>query len=225
MDKLAELERRVTALEANKGGSIRFGEVTEVDEKTGTVRVKLPDAENLVTMPLRVSQRRTLKDQSQELPDVNEHVICAFTGQGLEQGAVIGAVYSQKDQSPGRPARNFYLKFNDGTEIEYDPEGHQMTARVKGSADVEADKDINVKSATVLNLQGAEQINLATPNLSIGGLAGGSCETVIAANLRQRGEYEHTGDYRQAGNHDLTGDVKAGGTVIDSGGNTNHHRH
>lgn len=231
MDKLAKLERRLAALEANKGGSVRFGEVTEVDEKTGTVRVKLPDGEGLVTMPLRVSQRRTLKDQSQELPDVGEQVICAFTGQGLEQGAVLGAVYSEPDKSPGRPSHMFYIKFEDGTEIEYDRQGHHLDAKVKGSANVEADKDINVKSATVLNLQGNDQINLATPNLNIGGLDGGDCDTIIAANLKHKGEYDHKGDYTQAGDyqqtgsHKLSGDVKADGQVIDSGGNTNHHSH
>ena len=67
---IADLERRIKALEQNRGASMRFGEVVEVDEAKGTARIKLPDAENLVTMPLRVSQRRTLKDQAQELPDV-----------------------------------------------------------------------------------------------------------------------------------------------------------
>lgn len=231
MDRLAKLEREVAALKANRGGSVRFGEVTEVDEKAGAVRVKLPDGEGLVTMPLRVSQRRTLKDQSQELPDVGEQVICAFTGQGFEQGAVMGAVYSEPDKSPGRPSHMFYIKFEDGTEIEYDRKGNHLMAKVKGSADIEADKDINLKSATVLNLQGNDQINLATPTLSIGGLNGGSCDTSILAEIRHKGEYEHrgnyvqTGDHQQTGSHNLSGDVKAGGQVIDSGGNTNHHSH
>lgn len=231
MTDLAQLERRVKNLENNRGASFRFGEVTSVDEKTGTVRVRLPDGEGLVSMPLRVSQRRTLKDQSQELPDVGEQVICAFTGQGFEQGAVLGAVYSRPDASPGRPAHMFYIKFEDGTEIEYDRKSNHLEAKIKGTANIEADSDVSVRSKTKLTLRSDEQIALATPNLAIGGLDGGACETIITAEIRHIGEYEHKGDYvqagdhKQTGSHNLSGDVRAGGEVIDSGGNTNHHKH
>ena len=225
MTDLAQLERRIKELENNRGASFRFAEVVAVDEKTGTARVKLPDGENLVSMPLRVSQKRTLKDQAQMLPDVGEHVACLFTGQGFEQGLILGAVYSKPDPSPGKPSHVDYVTYEDGTEIEYDRKTHKLTANVKGSADVQADREINLRSATVLTLQGDQQINLATPNLSIGGLAGGDCETTVTANLKHKGDYLQTGDYKQTGSHDLSGDVKAGGRVIDSGGNTNHHSH
>ena len=231
MTDLAQLERRIKDLESNRGASFRFGEVVAVDEKTGTARIKLPDGEGLVSMPLRVCQRRTLKDQAQELPDVGEHVACLFTGQGFEQGLILGAVFSEPDPSPGRPPHVDYRIYEDGTEIEYDREEHKLTANVKGSADVQADKDVNLRSKTVLTLQGDNQINLATPTLMIGGLDGGSCDTTMTADIKHRGEYEHrgdyiqTGDHQQTGSHNLSGDVKAGGSVIDSGGNTNHHSH
>ena len=225
MTDFAEMERRIRALEDNRGATMRFGEVVEVDEKRGTARVKMADADGLVTMPLRVSQRRTLKDQSQELPDVGEHVYCLFTGQGFEQGVIAGAVYSEPDPSPGKPPHVQYWKFEDGTEIEYDRKTHHLEAKVKGTANIEADLDVSVSTKTVLNLQGEQQINLTTPRLSIGGLNGGSCEAAIAANLDHKGENKHLGNYNQTGDHNLSGNVKADGKVIDSGGNTNHHSH
>ena len=231
MNDFAEFERRLKALENNRGATMRFGEVVEVDEKKGTARVKLDDADSLVSMPLRVSQRRTLKDQSQELPDVGEHVFCLFTGQGFEQGVIGGAVYSEPDPSPGKPPHVQYWKFEDGTEISYDRKTHHLEAKVKGTANIEADLDVSVKTKTVLNLEGGQQINLATPRLSIGGLNGGSCQAIMEAsfnhkgNYDQKGDYTQAGDYKQTGSHNLTGDVKADGQVIDSGGNTNHHSH
>lgn len=250
--KLAELERRVSELESNRGASFRFAEVASVDEKTGTARVKLPDGDDLVSMPLRVSQRRTLKDQSQELPDVGEHVACIFTGQGLEDGAIMGAVYSEKDGSPGRPSHCWYNKFEDGTEIEYDRKTHKLTAKVKGSVEVESEKEVKVKTdtevevvaatevkvkaATQVTIEGANQINLATPALSIGGLEGGSCKATMRVDIHHIGQYLHQGDYlhngnnSQTGSHNLTGSLAAGGdvtakTVLDKSGNTNHHSH
>ncbi len=247
MDELARLIRRVEALEANRGSLIRFAKVTEVDEKTGTVRVELPDGEGLITMPARVSQRRTLKDKSQELPDVGEQVITAFLGQGFEQPVVMGAVFSDPDASPGRPAHVYHTVFEDGTEIEYDRKEHKLTANVKGRVDVEATEDINVKtnqninvdasqtvnikSAKKLNLQGNDGIALTCPTLFIGGLNDESCDTTAVVNFWHRGQYKHegeylhTGDHNQTGSHNLTGDVIAQGSIIDSGGNTNHHSH
>ncbi len=239
MDELAKLIRRVEALEANRGSLIRLANVTEVDEKTGTVRVELPDGENLVTMPARVSQRRTLKDKSQELPDVGEQVITAFLGQGFEQAVVIGAVFSDPDASPGRPAHVYHTVFEDGTELEYDRKEHKLTANVKGRVDVEATEDVNVKSsqnvqimsAQKLNLQGNDGISLTCPTLFIGGLNDESCDTTAVVNFWHRGQYKHegeylhTGDHNQTGSHNLTGDVIAQGSIIDTAGNTNNHRH
>ena len=82
----AQQERRIAALEANRGASLRFGIVTGVDPASGAARVQLPDGDGMVTMPLRVLERRTLKDKAQTLPDIGEPVACLFSGQGLEQG-------------------------------------------------------------------------------------------------------------------------------------------
>ena len=144
---------------------------------------------------------------------------------------MLGGCYSDQDHTPGQPSHRDYRKYEDGTETAYDRKEHKLTDNVKGSADIQADKDVNLRSATVLTLQGDQQINLATPNLQIGGLQGGDCETTVAANLKHKGEYDHKGDYvhsgdhNQTGSHKLSGDVDAGGKVIDSGGNTNHHSH
>ncbi len=239
-DDFAKLERRLRALEANKGATLRFCEVTAVDEAAGSARVRIPDGEGMVTQPLRVLQQRTLKDQHQELPDIGEHVACLFTGQGFEQGLVLGAVYSSKEPAPGRPPHAWYRKFQDGTELQYDREEHMLSGTVKGEVDLTVEKDVKlivqqkvtldakddvlIKSGKTITLEGATSIVLRTPSLVMQGISG-TCKAAITAALNLVGALTHEGDYDQTGSHKLSGNVDAGGSVTDAAGNTNHHSH
>jgi len=236
----AELDRRIRALENNKGAILRFGEVVGVDETTGTARVRIADANDMVSGPLRTLQERTLDDQQQDLPDKHSQVACLFSGQGFEQGVILGCVYSTAHPSPGRPAHVWYRKFKDGTELEYDRETHRLTGDVKGWVDMSVDRDVGlkvkqkltldaaddvlIKSGKTLTLEGAVSIVLRTPSLAIGGIAG-VCRAVMNMALSMVGKLTHEGDYDQTGSHKLSGDVDAGGKVIDQGGNTNNHSH
>ncbi|MDR0476764.1 MAG: phage baseplate assembly protein V [Desulfobulbaceae bacterium] len=148
-DDFASLHRRLKALESNRGAVLRFGTVTEVDEKAGAARVKIDDAGGTVTAPLRVMQRRALKDQEQSLPDIGEHVACLFSGQGFEQGLIIGAHYSDKNPSPARPAHVWYYKFEDNTEIEYDRQEHRLTMNISGDIIIKARGTIKMNAAHI----------------------------------------------------------------------------
>ena len=147
-DEFSRLERRIRDLEANRGAVLRWGTVTGVDEREGSAKVQISDAENFVSMPLRVLQRRTLKDQHQELPDLGEQVACLFAGQGPEQGLVLGAVYSTKDPAPGKPPQVWYRRFQDGTELEYDRQAHSLSIAVNG--------DISIRASGVIKLNAAQ---------------------------------------------------------------------
>lgn len=164
---MAKLERRLAALEANRGASLRFGTVTEVSEADGTARVQLPDGQNMVSHPLRVMQARSLKDKKQCFPDVGEPVACLFAGQGFEQGVVLGAVYSPKCAAPNQQSGQDYTKYEDGTEIWYDRKSHKLIAKVKG--------DVEAKSTGNICLEAAKEITFKAPHINMLG------------NLDQRG--------------------------------------
>lgn len=85
----ASLERRVSALEARQPASLRFGRVTEIDG--GKCRVQLRDGQDVVTRKISTVQRRVLKDQDICMPDIGEPVACLVSGQGEEEGVVLGA--------------------------------------------------------------------------------------------------------------------------------------
>ena len=198
-DDFAGLSRRLKDLESNRGASLRWGTVTEVDERAGSARVQIADADGLVTMPLRVLQHRTLKDQHQELPDVGEQVACIFSGQGFEQGVVLGAIYSDKDASPGRPPHVWFRKFEDGTELEYDRACRRLTAKLKGDAEVEADGHIYAKAMREVVIESAERTLIKAPHIH---LAGKLCMTDADGRA---GEGDMYGNYR----------VREGGIKVD----------
>lgn len=126
----AALDRRLIALENNRGTSLRFCTVTEVDPAKGTARVQLPDGKDMVSHPLRVLQSRVLKDQRQIMPDVGESVAVLFAGQGFEQGAVLGGWYSPETPSPNQPPAHDYMRYEDGTEQWYDRKAHEYNLNV-----------------------------------------------------------------------------------------------
>lgn len=184
----AQQERRIASLESNRGASLRFGTVTGVDTATGTARVQLPDGDGMVTMPLRVLGRRTLKDKAQALPDIGEPVACLFSGQGLEQGVILGAHYTAKTPSPNQEAQVDYVRYEDGTELWYDRKGHKLTAKVMGDADIETEGGITATAKKAIVTESKTGITLRAPhirlegNLSQQGYAGGAASSILCGN-------------------------------------------
>lgn len=176
MFDIVTLEKRIAALESNRGASLRFGIVTEVNAREGTVRVMLPDGEGLVSWPLQVLQERSYKDKKQCLPDINESVACLFAGQGLEAGVVLGACYSQKTPPPQQEAHIDFIRYEDGSELFYDRKKHQLAATINGSAHITTTGTINAKtktealvSASHITLTASESITLTANTINLRG--------------------------------------------------------
>ncbi len=166
----AALERRIAALEQNRGASLRFAKVTEV--KGGFVRVQMPDGEDVVSYELPTVQPRVLKDQDIKMPDVGEPVACLFRGQGFEEGIVLGACYSPETPDPEQEAHFAYHKYKDGTELWYDREEHKLVAKVEGhikndtknTITAKAKEDIVVESETQITLKVGDSTIVMTPD-------------------------------------------------------------
>lgn len=169
MFDMAKMYRRVAALEANRGGSLRFGTVTEVSESQGTARVQLHDGQNMVSHPLRVLQRRSLKDKAQCFPDVGAPVACLFAGQGFEEGVILGEVYSPKVASPNQPTGMDYIKYEDGTELWYDRVGHKLVAKVQGDVQAEVQGTVDVDAQGPISLVSAQHVVLRAPAITLRG--------------------------------------------------------
>ena len=129
---------------------IRRGIVVAVDEKRAMVRVQFPDLDGLVSNWLPVLHHKTHKDKAYWLPDVGELVIVAFDEEGEHSdGYVLGAIYNEKDKVPTASKDKFFIRFEDGTEIEYNRKEHKLRISVKGDVWIEADGNMTLKATRI----------------------------------------------------------------------------
>ena len=133
---MIEIEKRMKALEEKVNSMVRVGTVTEV--VGGSVKVEI---HGHPTHKLPVLFPRTQTDKFFAMPDVGEEVACIFLPIGLEQGFVLGAIYSDVDTPPAAGSHLTHMTFGDGTVIAYDRKAHSLDITVKaGEVTVKADK-------------------------------------------------------------------------------------
>lgn len=162
MSSMADLERRIRALESAVVGINRVGRVTALLPEKGAVRVEFGDRGNLVSYELPVMVKQTLKNKDSYMPDIDEHVVCSFLGNGLEQGFVLGAIYSEADTAVNSNPNKRGSTFEDGTEIYYDREQNKLSITIAGEGLIE----VNCKSATVT---ASDSVMVDTPQATFTG--------------------------------------------------------
>lgn len=195
---------------------MHFGSVIAVDASRLRVRVILPELDDLHTDWLPVLAHKTLRDKMYWLPDINEHVLVLLDENG-DDGAVLGAIYSDADPVPSVSADKFHLRFADGGMIEYDRSTGAMFIKTIGPATVISGGEVNVTAAGPVMIS-APSVTLDTPvvtctgklvvgnGLSISGGAGGAAASI-------------------SGNVVVSGSIQASGSMLDGGVNSNHHTH
>ncbi|MCG8639140.1 MAG: phage baseplate assembly protein V [Desulfobacterales bacterium] len=149
---MEDLRQRIKTLETSVNQMFRQGIVNSVQADKGTVRVQLPDADNVITRELTVLFPRTFKNKVYDMPEVGEQVACFFLPNGMEQGFVLGAVYSAADTVPITDPDKTHVTFKDGTMVEYDRKAHALTLNINGRADIYADDEITIESGTHIQL-------------------------------------------------------------------------
>ena len=87
--------------------------------KPGFARVKFADLDNLVTQWLPVAHLKTKEDKTIFTLDEGEHVACLMDAV-MEDGCIVGAIYSEVDVPPVSSPDKFRVQFKDGGSFEYD---------------------------------------------------------------------------------------------------------
>lgn len=182
---MSVLRQDTAAIQDALAQAIRVGEVVSTDPASATVRVKIHDADGLVTYPLRVLQHKTLHDQQYWMPDVNEHVMCLFLPYGAEQGFVLGAFYSAADTPPVSSQDKDHTVYKDGTWHEYDRDEHKLHGEIKGEFDFIVDEDaaLHVKKNVTLTVDEDVDVRIK-----------GNCNVIIEqdATIRVEGDADTT---------------------------------
>ncbi len=99
---------------------IRFGYISDFDAKKMQARVTFPDYDDIVSDWLPIIINNSKKTKAEHYLDVNEHVACVFLDDGIEAGAILGAIYDD-DNKPEISDENVQsVLFSDGTLIKHD---------------------------------------------------------------------------------------------------------
>lgn len=117
---------------------IRVGVVSSINPANGTAKVVFHEKNGLVSGDLPIIYRQTFRNKDYQMPDIDEQVVCLFLENGLEQGFILGAVYSSEDVPPSTDPNKRMIHFQDGTVIVYDRAAHKLTATVNGTAEITA---------------------------------------------------------------------------------------
>lgn len=132
---------------------IRIGRVSSIDVNTNTARVAFSDKDDLVSGNLMIVNRGSMVDKDYWIPDIDEQVLCLMmpnkSGQGLNEGFILGSFFSAEDAPQERSADVRAVKFGDGTVIKHDRSTGNLTINATSDIDIIAGGTVTIKGATV----------------------------------------------------------------------------
>lgn len=100
------------------------------------VRVQFPDRDNVVSWWLPMAVKCSQDDKDFWMPDVGEQVLCVMDEHD-ENGAVLGAIYSEADTAEGWAAAGVRgFQASDGAIVTYNRNSHVLTAQLPTGATV-----------------------------------------------------------------------------------------
>ena len=210
---MGSIDRRLKALEGNRGASLRFATVSTVQPEKGTVRVVLEDGDDMVSYPLQVLFPRAGKDTVQDMPDVGDRVAVLFSGAGLEAGVVLGGYYSDANAAPSKSSDLFYRRFSDGTELFYDRKTHKLSASVQGDVECTVKGKVNLTAEGTVTMESSSSISLKAPAILLSGA------------ISSEGHGGGAGTFSMKGKVDVEGTVDSTGDMTAEGISAAHHTH
>ncbi len=170
----------------DRGGHIRLGRVVQRDPAVARVRVEFPDwrdsrDQSVVSWWLPVVTHKTKADQVYWMPDLQEHVVVALFGHGVEDGVVLGAIYS----SPAPPVTDpevAHVSFKDGSSVEYDRAKSEGRAVLVGDGQAQVLGDLKLLVGQALKLLALEGIELDGGTSDLSGVVTRDCICAFTGN-------------------------------------------
>lgn len=149
------------------------------DQHGPRVRIQYPDR-RVASAWIPVSQRNTIGSADYGLPRIGEQVLVNHLANGPERAVVVGCLFTERTSAPVQGnIDNRYVKFDDGTTVEYDPGAKAMTIKAAGS----------------LSITTASPITVNAPEVSI------TANVKIKGNLSVEGDITNTGNMTTGGAH------------------------
>jgi len=142
-------------------GGLKFGIVTEINVKNGTVRVNFTD-EGIVSNPLHVSVPASRKDKYSFPFSINENVWCLMD-ENCEFGVVGGAIYSKKNPPNASFSQNSIDIILDDKKIEI------KIDKSLGNFNIKTSGDLNIKTDGKIKIESAKEVEINALNVKVSG--------------------------------------------------------
>ena len=126
-------------------GGVTYKPGIVAEAKPGFARVRFDDLDALVTSWLPVIHQKTQDDKVIWTLDIGEQVACLMDSY-MEDGCIVGAIYSDIDAPPVASKDKFHVSFKDGGSFEYDRSDGSMTVTIKGNANITVNGNVFVKA-------------------------------------------------------------------------------
>jgi phage baseplate assembly protein V len=198
---------------------LRFGNISEFNPQTGYARVTFID-DGIVSDWLQVLVKNSLENKYFHALDVNEQVACLMDD-NLEDGVILGAIYSDKITPNNGNKDVVKVNFSDGSFVEYNRESHEYNINIKGKININAESDIKIISDSKVNIEGSTEVNINAVNANI---TATTIAKIQAPAIQLNGAVAVTGAITVSGTltapsgQPIQGDLRATGNV-ESGGN------
>lgn len=103
---------------------IRIGRVSSINPLKCTAKVTFPDKDDMVSDELPILTIGTNKTKAYFLPAIDTQVLCIFlpnnSGKGINDGFVLGCIYSDEDMPVENNEKVVSINFDDGSYIRFD---------------------------------------------------------------------------------------------------------
>lgn len=164
-----------TALVSFKNGIVE-------ESKVGWAKIRFPDIDDLLTQWLPVVHSKTQDDKQFWTLDIGEQVKCLMDDR-LEDGCILGAIYSEVDIPPTDDVDEYGVTFKDGGWFSYNRRtglftalimgdavievGANLHAKVTGSADVDIGQNLSAKVGGTSLVDSAGNVTLKAPKVTL----------------------------------------------------------
>ncbi len=136
-------------------GGVRYKTGVVDEARPGFGRVRFDDIDGLVSAWLPVVHPKTQDDQAIWTLDVGEHVACMMDS-NMEDGCIVGAIYSQADAPPSVGQGVWKKQFKDGGSVSYDRASGVLSVQAVGDVTIAVGGNATVTVAGTVLLQAAK---------------------------------------------------------------------
>lgn len=190
---------------------LRIGKVVAVGDDHEHACVSFAEGQRTALLPVFQAAASEVKDHTPIA--VGEQVMVLSPGGDTTCGRILRGLHGGGNAAPSTSGTEDTRTYPDGTTIAYDWAARRLTIDVKGAADIKVMGALDIKCQGPTTVTSTGPLTMMGQTIAMSGAGGDACPATLVGNFAMRGTLT------------VDGDISATGTIMDGGGNSNHHTH